>query len=243
MSPSQRHFPSHLPPYTPACTPGSGSHSLGRNRITYVAQHQQHWIYMWPDTRYLYVRKMFASVILIQPQWFIYLFIYFTFRHSGKIPIDSWSLFVNKVTHVVWSPRQPGSLAARSCPNSLRVKANISCKKSADTVRVLALDRESSDSKRGTCPGNSDRSQGSFFLELACSQLRSLRRRWQPHPPPSPVVPCVRPFAALLSWSARILCVCNMHPHRWAEQSQESLSRKEHFLTPAFSSPHWASSS
>lgn len=86
------------------------------------------------------------------------------------LQIDSWSLFVNVVTHMVWSPRQLGNLVARSCPNSLRVQASISCKKSADTVEVWARDCRSSDSKRRTCPGNLDRS----FLGLACSQLRSL---------------------------------------------------------------------
>lgn len=113
------------------------------------------------------------------------------------LQIDSCSLFVNVVTHMVWSPRQLGNLVPRSCPNSLRVQASISCKKSADTVEVWARDCRSSDSKRRTCPGNLDRS----FLALACSQLRSLGW-WQQHPPPSPTVLRVHPFAALLSFSA-----------------------------------------
>lgn len=103
----------------------------------------------------------------------IFLGDFFTFLHAGKIS-GQWSLFVNTVTHVVWSPCHPGSLAARSWPNSSKVKANISCKKSADTAEVLALDCESSDGKRGTCPGNLGRLQRTFSPALARSQLRSL---------------------------------------------------------------------
>lgn len=137
--------------------------------------------------------------------------------------IDPWSLFVNKLTHVVWSRCQPGSLVALPWPNSSRAKANISCKKSANKAEVWALDCESLDGKRGKCPGNFVRLHRTFPLALACSQLRS-QRQWQQHPS-SPVFLCVHPFAALLAFKAGSLCVHDMHPHRWADQTR----LKSHF--------------
>lgn len=112
--------------------------------------------------------------------------------------IDSWSLSVNKVTHVV-SHRPPRSLAARPRPNSSKAWANISCKTSADTEEVWAPDCRSSGSKRDTSLGCSARLQRTFSLALACSQLRSPKRRRQQQKPPLPPPVLRRHLYAALS--------------------------------------------
>lgn len=52
LSPSQRRFPSHRPPYTPACTPDTESHSLESDRSNRVGPGV--WkpdTFNWHDTR------------------------------------------------------------------------------------------------------------------------------------------------------------------------------------------------
>lgn len=134
------------------------------------------------------------------------------------------SMFIvcKQVTHVVWSRCQRGSLAALSWPDSSRVKANIFCKKSADTVEVWVRDCESLSGKRGKCPGNFVRLLRTS-LELARFQLRS-QRWWQEHPP-TPVCLCVPPFAVLLSES----CPSMARSLVRAEHVHKQVSKPGHF--------------
>lgn len=100
------------------------------------------------------------------------------------------------LTHVV-SHRRPGSLSAQPRPNSLKARANTSCRRSADMEEVWAPDCRSSGSKRDTSSGFVARLRRTFSLGFAGSQLRSLKRQRQ-QPPLSPAVLRKHPYAALL---------------------------------------------
>lgn len=86
---------------------------------------------------------------------------------------DYSRLFVNKVTHVVWSPHQRGSAAVRSRPKSSTVAAGISCRTSANTAEAWVPGSAGSDGKRGTCPGDASRASPPARTR---SQLRSPKR-------------------------------------------------------------------
>lgn len=86
---------------------------------------------------------------------------------------DYSRLFVNKVTHVVWSPHQRGRAAMRSRPKSSTATAGISCRTSANTAEAWVPGSAGSDGKRGTCPGDSSRASPPARTR---SRLRSPKR-------------------------------------------------------------------